>query len=645
VGIGNLQETLATVGLIAAASFFGMGTAQASEGDPSPEKHVFTPLFPVEAEDAEPARIEPAIPEEALNRPSPAKVFEERDPTELHALIPAAKNLGEEWHIYKTKWEEEDERGYQAFVTAIGRSRCFTLDDCLRDPANPYRDLNDNRIYLGDCADMAYFLRGYYAWKNGLPFSYQHQMRTADGSRDDLRYSGKGNVVTGRRTALPRANGKPVHAPSFLQRIGGEVSTAMFRTHPTKGTAGTYDDFYPVAIDRDHVVPGAIAYDVFGHVGLVYEVEADGRVKIVASHPDHSVTRSLYGANFMRTGPEYGGGLKAWRPIELVGATRQADGTYKGGKIVAAKNEELEGFSLEQYFGNKPDPDGDWLLGEFIYDNRTLDYYDYVRYALAAKNHAFNPITEMENAMDAICGDLRARKVAVDGAQRSKIHERKHPGRLPPNIYGTYGTWEAFSTPSRDARLKTSFLELRRMTETLVERRKKGLPGVDYQGDDLASDLLHTFDEKKMQCKITYKRMDGSYVVMNMAHVMERLFDMSFDPYHCPERRWGAKGKELSTCRETEDKARWYDAQQYLRNQVHRTYNVQMGFTLDELGVPGETPPEQGGIGVAAAPDINIKKYLLTEVKPHRTEELQLSEELLRATGATNRISDTPASD
>ena len=232
--------------------------------------------------------------------------------------IPAAINEGAAWKIKKPYWDEEDEKGYSAFVNAIGRSQCSTLGTCLASDANPYRH-TDKRRFSGDCADMAYILRAYYAWKNGLVFSYQHAMRTADGSRDDLRYSKGGNIVSGRRYAI---GGAPISAPGFIARIGGEVSTAMFRTHPEKGGGRSYDDFYPVEISRSGVRPGVIAYDIYGHVGIVYDILKDGRILIVASHPDNSVTRTVYGPNFLRAQPELGSGLKAWRPIKLVGAKK-----------------------------------------------------------------------------------------------------------------------------------------------------------------------------------------------------------------------------------------------------------------------------------------------------------------------------------
>ena len=520
--------------------------------------------------------------------------------------IPEAINEGRAWKVHKTEWDENDEAGYAAFVQAIGWSNCTSLSSCLKSAANPYRH-TDTRSFSGDCADMAYILRAYYAWKNALPFSYQSAMRTADGSGEDIRYSSNGNIVAGRRNAIgPR----PVDAPGFIGRMPGEVSTAMFRTHPETGGGRAFDDFYPVKINRDAVRPGDIAYDIFGHVGLVYDILEDGRVLIIASHPDLSVTRTVFGRNFLRAQPALGAGLKAWRPIKLVGATKNNDGSYIGGRIRAAKNEDLPNYSTEQFLGTHPSPNGDWRLGEFKYDGLLVDYYDYVRLSLAAPRYQFNPVTELRDGLEALCGAIRDRKYAVDAARSAKIHLKSHPARLPPNIYGTYGTWEEYSTPSRDARLKVAFIELRRRVERLVNDYRNGVSRVAYDGDDLAGDLIDVFETERAQCVFSYWRTDGSRVGLDLAHVMYRLWDLSFDPYHCPERRWGAMGAELATCSDDQTKTAWYNAQRFLRFQAERTYNIRMDFTLDELKPPALASPRQGGLGVDAPADANILAYL-----------------------------------
>ena len=521
------------------------------------------------------------------------------------SAIPAAVNTGKRWEVYKAAWGPEDEAGYGAFVTAIGRSDCTSIDACLKDKANPYRSPVDPHL-PGDCADMAYVLRAYYAWKNGLPFSYQNAMRTADRSREDLRYSTAGNVVAGRRQILNYVT----DAPSFIARIGGEVSTAMFRTDPESGGGVSHDDFYPVKIERGAVKPGILAYDIYGHVGIVYDILDDGRVLVVASHPDNSVTRTAYGPNFMRSKPALGAGLKAWRPIRVEGAKKDADGSLAGGRLHAPENAELADFSMEQYLGNAPHPSGEWHYGEFKFQGRTLKYYDYVRRKLAAPGFAYDPVEELRFGLQTICGDLKARKAAVDASYASRVHLKPHPGKLPPNIFGTYGEWEEYSTPSRDARLKVSFIELRRDIQRLVEDATAGEPGVVYEGGDLPGDLVAAFEEEKNACSFTYRRSDATRMRLDLAHAMQRLWDLSFDPYHCPERRWGASGAELETCTDDSVKTQWYNAQRFLRYQAERTYDVRMDFTLNELKPPMTAAPEEGGLGVEAPADADIRAYL-----------------------------------
>ena len=77
------------------------------------------------------------------------------------------------WRIVKDHWDASDEKGFGAFLAALGDSGCSSSQSCLRDPANPYR--GSDRRFLDidvDCAKLPYLLRAYYAWKNGLPFSY-----------------------------------------------------------------------------------------------------------------------------------------------------------------------------------------------------------------------------------------------------------------------------------------------------------------------------------------------------------------------------------------------------------------------------------------------------------------------------------------
>jgi hypothetical protein len=57
---------------------------------------------------------------------------------------------------------------------------------------------------------------------------------------------------------------------------------------------------------------------------------------------------------------------------------------------------------------------------------------------------------------------------------------------------------------------------------------------------------------------------------------------------------------ELATCPDDRNKTDWYHAQQRLRNQIERTYDVRMGFSLAELRA-GKT-----GSGVDVPPGTDV---------------------------------------
>ncbi|WP_370337970.1 hypothetical protein [Parvularcula marina] len=556
----------------------------------------------------------------------------------LLELMPPARNKTSAWEIWATEWTEEDERGYEAFVQAIGRSGCISIDDCLRSEANPYRVYDDeDMLWLGDCTDMVYVLRGYYSWKRGLPFSFQDaiSIRPGKDAGTDSRYSKYGNRVVSRADVIQPEGRSPRNAPVLLNRIFNIVSTAMLRVHPEDERL-QFADFYPVSVTREAVRPGTIAYDIYGHVSIVYEIEDDGRILLISSHPDYTVSREPYGHHVVRSEPELGSGLKAWRPIRLTGARQTPKGTYIGGNVVGAKNATLPDFSMEQYWGTHPDDSGRWDRSRFFVEDRFLPYYDWVRMRLRKPGTPYDPVEEMANATAALCSSFRARKTAVNLAVYAGVHEKPAPEKLPENIYGTYGDWERYATPSRDARLKTQAVELNELARDLIRRHEEGDPNINYPTGDLAAALFDVYDRAAKSCEINYKRSDDTVVKLNMHHAIDRIFDLSFDPYHCPERRWGAKGIELATCQEDADKQKWYEAQRYLRNDPDRTYDLRTNFSADELKDPARHPPEDGGIGRATPPVIDFYTFLEEQAGEHTKPGAELPATIILNSDAVN---------
>jgi hypothetical protein len=232
-----------------------------------------------------------------------------------------------------------------------------------------------------------------------------------------------------------------------------------------------------------------------------------------------------------------------------------------------------------------------------------MDYYDYVRAALGGGALRFDPLTEMADMVTSNCADLSYRADAVAMALAAGLQKRPQPERLPRNIYGTDGDWEIFSTPSRDARLKTAFKETRDQAMRFVALWRARDPRLVYRGSDLVQDLAGVYRRAAAACTVRYARSDGTLAEIGYEAARQRLFRMSFDPYHCAEHRWGEDGP---TCRDGPVKRRWYAAEQNLRNQIDRTYETRMDFSLDELeaGVPGSGPataPETDVLGWLAA--------------------------------------------
>lgn len=517
------------------------------------------------------------------------------------APAPAAPvRLPNEWRVTKDRWTEADEREYSDFVFRIGESGCNTVNKCMWDDSNPYRGTNPpGTFYYADCADLPYFLRAYFAWKKGLPFSYVTAV-SPRGSTRDIRYTLAGNRVSSRKD-LTTGVGRATEVLSWMR---GNISSAMFRLHPTEENT----DLYSVAIQPKAVKPGTVIYDPNGHVAVVYKVEKDGRVRFIDAHPDNSLTRGTYGQKFVRSRPGMGAGFKNWRPVRLVNYTQGPGGVLLGGVVQFTANKDIPDYSWEQFFGTgvSEPKDGNWSSGKFMIGEEQFEYYDFVRTRMAGGSLSYEPIAELRNMMRSNCEDIKYRAEAVDLAIKAGIQNKSQIQRLPPNIYGTEGEWEDYSTPSRDARLKTAFKEKRDMIERLVTDYRAGSKRIVYAGANLTADLIRAYDEEAAACSIAYARTDGSQKVLGYEEVRKRLFLVSFDPYHCVERRWGAYDPaELATCRDGADKAAWYKAEQRLRNQIDRTYEARMDHDLGTLQAG-----RAEGTGVDAPPDVDLRGWL-----------------------------------
>lgn len=490
----------------------------------------------------------------------------------------------------KARWSAQDERGYEAFVGAIAASDCTTVDACLRGPANPLRAGDPPDLAFGaDCADLVYMLRAYYAWKKGLPFGFVNALEARDPRGEgDLRFTMLGNRAVGRWDVT--AHGARADIRVVFHAIRDTVSTATFRIDP-RIERPVAQDFFSPAITREALRPGSALYNGDGHVVIVSRIDEAGRIHFLDAHPDMSVTRGVFGGQFQRGDPAIGAGFHAWRPVALV-----------DGRLVHAANDQIAGFSTEQYFG--PLAAADWREADFSEGGRNLDYVEFARRRLADGPLAYDILDEARLGFGGLCDDLRYRAQAVAEADRLLVYRRSRPGRLEGVTADEQALWFALSTPGRDRRLRNHAHRVAAGLRRLIGLYAAGDDVVRYSGKTLRRDLRRLFDATARSCLVTYTNSDGDSVRLTFRVALARLPDLSFDPYHCPERRWGAAGRELSRCDDDGVKARWYDAQAPLRG-LEAASGLPANPTLEELGAAaGRTTaaPDFDAI-IATAPD------------------------------------------
>jgi hypothetical protein len=477
----------------------------------------------------------------------------------LTALVVfVAPSQASPWRIVKDHWSAADEQGYEKFVTAIGETNCSSSESCLRTAANPYRNTDQAFIDIDvDCAKWPYLLRAYYAWKNGLPFGYVNKISGEDG---DLRYTRTSNHVVSRHDIVDAGNG--ADAPAEIKVMLASVFTGTARMDASD-SRGLPSDSYSPAIQPGSIRPGTVLYDANGHVGVVYKIDEDGRIYYMDAHPDFTISRSVYGAQFGQAPMQLGGGFKNWRPLQLIGAHRDAQGHLLGGHMVAAPNSQIADYSLAQYTGTGATPADDPKNATFRYKGIRLGA------AMSGGRMTYNPIYELKATMQSLCNDLHDRAQTIDLAIQDGIANKPHPDRLPNNIYGSDDPeWESYATPSRDARLRATLAQFDKDMAQMVQMWINRDPRIVYDGNFLKQDLQDAYAEESKSCTLTYLSSGKKPISLTLDEMIHRISRMSFDPYNCVELRWGADGDELSACGDGREKRKWYEAEQPFRNET-----------------------------------------------------------------------------
>ena len=381
------------------------------------------------------------------------------------------------WRITKTEWSAADEKGFGEFVAEIARSGCTTTVSCMRSAANLYHESDPTSFdFHADCAKWVYMLRAYYASKHGLPFSYVSRIT---GTGDDLRFTTTSNHARARRDIIDTGNG--IATVPVLKALHDEVWTATYRMHPADETP-VEQDFYSPKIQPGSIRPGTAIYDINGHVGLVYEIAADGRILYMDAYPDEHVSRQLLRVA-VRT--EF---CRAWRWVQEFPASetggRNPDGRrklhrrYNGAGIKRGDSRLLAGAISGQC---RRDANADGPGAQFAYNGVPLGLFEYARASMSRGGFAFNPVYELKATLISVCRDARDARPGAMARTQSTL------AKLRDDIEADVALWE-----KRDLRV---VYDGRSLKETLGQIYNEGVQACAMSLADAGGAVFTSLDQ------------------------------------------------------------------------------------------------------------------------------------------------------
>ena len=267
----------------------------------------------------------------------------------------------------------------------------------------------------------------------------------------------------------------------------------------------------------------------------------DKTLHFLDSHPDHSITfnQTLSAIPFVKSAE-----------LGVSGLSRCYDGfrvmrfaKMQGGKAVHFTNQEMLefGYSIEQYK----------LMAELnengsieINGEKVSDYPGIVRASL--RTGIESPVKFLESSVLEFSEMLEERAEFVRQAWNDVLQNGviTFPNdSSEENIYQANGRWEVWSSPSSDVDRKNKYSYFTQRLKSMLENFGNSQI-CDYSGFSsrkaLAEFLIKRKEELFLEKGIVYENSSGKSFRLALSDIESRLFDMSFDPNHPPELRWGA---------------------------------------------------------------------------------------------------------
>ncbi len=483
-------------------------------------------------------------------------------------------SAGSVWPI-RAAWNRDTENLYSAWVEKLfdapqDQSLSWkALHEVLRDKS---RNVLFNHLGLAedqkglviqpDCADLPYFLRGYFAFKMGLPYGYAKCNRGGGGQAPRCAQwwniqkeepppqppppkvaSGGGlfGMFEPQAAAAPMVK-IPQRPPGLVPGFGFYLRTTVANgVHSGSGRTANDDDntdYYPVSLKQETLRPGTIYADPYGHILVLVKriPQAGGAAGVflaVDGQPDGTVARKrFWRGNFLfAQDPALGSpGFKRFRPIVA----------SKGAGLRRLTNEEIAGnpdyadFSLEQS-----------QLGLEAFYDRMDD---------VMSPAPLDPKAAMLDAITSLDEQVRTRVTSVENGRKYQTGggaEVSMPDGA--SIFETTGAWEDFATPSRDLRLLIAIDVVRGFPERVARRPERYAMPAGKTVADVKAELDGVLASEMASRKFSYARTDGSPWELAMKDVIARTdgLEMAYNVNDCVELRWGAAdgSEEAATCK------------------------------------------------------------------------------------------------
>lgn len=459
---------------------------------------------------------------------------------------PPPKGVGAAVWATQHDWDRRYENLFSAWIAGLfdapaDKALEFRpLHQALREPARNFlfnylglrEDDPKNKAAINaapDCADLPYFLRGYFAWKMELPFGFRDCDRGTEARPPRCT-----NYYTNEDP--PQGKETLASVKKFFRHLANRAQSGSART----ALEDEATDFYPVPLERKFLRPGVIYADPYGHVMVVVRwvdqtPERGGLLLAVDGQPDASIARKRFWEGtflFTNETKSAGPGFKAFRPV-----ARGASGKLEpvGNGAIGGKN-------------NPAHP-------PFSTDQKKLSSEAfYAQMGKLINPNGLNAEKAYRETLDALVEQLTARVGSVDNGE--KYMKEKGAPVIPmpdgPKIFETVGPWEDYATPSRDMRLVIAMNVLLGLPDRIVKHPELySLNG--RKPEAVRSEIVKLHESLIPTRSISYTRSDGSPVKLTVAELLGRksALEMAYNPNDCVEVRWGAPegSPERSTCK------------------------------------------------------------------------------------------------